>query len=834
MWNNLNNNSSGAEKNTTAAAAAACSGQHQPKDNVSTPKLTMYSDIQLMEEFTSEIDASIKLNTDCDDRIERSVHPCSKDNRLVVKKNTIRTSVNTAKMHERIAALMKIDNPHCVKVHQGYRSDSYIMVKIDKCGVVAPVQLASPGFPENKNTTGKWVTNLHQWLIPNGTGRGSLLPNQVGVSTIKKWMRQIILGLAYYDLFIDLDYPSLQLSNILMRKNDDDKSPDVVLGANYFVHSLQEDRLACHEKLITGNDGLNFAESPESIKRFYKRLETFSKESESPHSVEEPRRQPGLPAIHSFNIGCILYILTYLRPPFSSHSVIANCTYFFPHEKYPERYDKLYTEDELKNVKRIILQSLVEEPAKRATLLELLTDDWLFDRDYIRTEFYETALTKARNKKNPSLTASIASAASAKPHEPKTIQLIQEYHFSKLQELKDTHACIFIRHGKTNLYQGDGDLVYKHLLNFNESPVISNHHRNQIISNINDLLIPLPTSKKSDKKDYSEDFLIELINKRSVTVLKASENSFTKDIMITMNKCRGVKHPHLHGARVYNVYDYLFPDGKNFYQPTEKTIKIWMRQLFEGLACYAYFFRKPYPYLSLSNLILDHVLEKDGTESEFIRLGACTDIGHKFAGMIFSNRGSISDIKPTEEGLYYSPEDVREMIADSGSYTSQECGGRRKKIDYKVFNPKCLTSNIWSAGVCLYVMVSGVFPFYGKTPLSDIQMSQFDNKKIIYEKAKGLISTLLCPKAERITLLQALTDSWLMSDLKYEDLDKCHKAARRMTLFGQCRPIYLIMNFSRLKMSVALNEFGIFKNTNKYFNAPPSPKENISPVFFDA
>ena len=84
------------------------------------------------------------------------------------------------------------------------------------------------------------------------------------------------------------------------------------------------------------------------------------------------------------------------------------------------------------------------------------------------------------------------------------------------------------------------------------------------------------------------------------------------------------------------------------------------------------------------------------------------------------------------------------------------------------YNQKC---DIWSAGVILYAMLSGTFPFKGKSD-KDIYKSILRKKyeypdkiwKSISKEAKDLIDHMLCSEDIRYSAEQVLNHSWFSKE----------------------------------------------------------------------
>ena len=132
------------------------------------------------------------------------------------------------------------------------------------------------------------------------------------------------------------------------------------------------------------------------------------------------------------------------------------------------------------------------------------------------------------------------------------------------------------------------------------------------------------------------------------------------------------------------------------------------------------------------------------------------------------------DLKP--ENLLYlnagSEENNRIKVIDFG--LSQACDRLKTKVGTAYYvSPEILSGNytqlcdIWSAGVILYILLSGDPPFNGPndnyiyTKISQMKFSFPENKwKNISNDAKDLICHMLVPESERYTAEQVLAHPW--------------------------------------------------------------------------
>ncbi|PPD84792.1 hypothetical protein GOBAR_DD18265 [Gossypium barbadense] len=131
---------------------------------------------------------------------------------------------------------------------------------------------------------------------------------------------------------------------------------------------------------------------------------------------------------------------------------------------------------------------------------------------------------------------------------------------------------------------------------------------------------------------------------------------------------------------------------------------------------------------------------------------------------LFLNKDEDSPLKATDFGLsvFFKPGDVFKDLVGSAYYVAPEVLRRR-------YGPE---ADIWSAGVTLYVLLSGVPPFYGETEQSifdsilrgNIDFSS-DPWPSISSSAKDLVRKMLRddPK-ERLSASEVLNHQWMRED----------------------------------------------------------------------
>ena len=148
------------------------------------------------------------------------------------------------------------------------------------------------------------------------------------------------------------------------------------------------------------------------------------------------------------------------------------------------------------------------------------------------------------------------------------------------------------------------------------------------------------------------------------------------------------------------------------------------------------------------------------------------------------------DLKP-ENILYLNPgseKDNRIKVIDFG--LSQACDRLKTKVGTAYYvSPEILNGNythlcdIWSAGVILYILLSGDPPFNGPNDsaiyqkVAQMKYTFPENKwKNVSNEAKDLISHMLVPEKERYTASQVLEHNWFknakdvpLSDIEFND-----------------------------------------------------------------
>ena len=148
----------------------------------------------------------------------------------------------------------------------------------------------------------------------------------------------------------------------------------------------------------------------------------------------------------------------------------------------------------------------------------------------------------------------------------------------------------------------------------------------------------------------------------------------------------------------------------------------------------------------------------------------------KMENVMFSYTAEDSPIKIIDFGLsqyiQFQPKYLMEILTGKPNKNIYMTGsvGTPHYVSPEVlkgdYNQKC---DIWSAGVILYAMLSGSFPFDGnsdKEIYNSILKKKFEYKKEdwknISNEAKDLINNMLCDEDKRYTAEQVLNHPWLV------------------------------------------------------------------------
>ncbi|CAG9314706.1 unnamed protein product [Blepharisma stoltei] len=136
------------------------------------------------------------------------------------------------------------------------------------------------------------------------------------------------------------------------------------------------------------------------------------------------------------------------------------------------------------------------------------------------------------------------------------------------------------------------------------------------------------------------------------------------------------------------------------------------------------------------------------------------------------------DLKPENILLEEKNGDLNIKLIDFGTATYSGASRARGEISGTAYyiSPEALVGHytekcdLWSCGVIMYILLSGIPPFDGKT--EDDIIKKVTAGKVNYEinpwpniseEAKQLLSVLLCPESNRISATEALRHPWVTS-----------------------------------------------------------------------
>jgi calcium-dependent protein kinase len=135
------------------------------------------------------------------------------------------------------------------------------------------------------------------------------------------------------------------------------------------------------------------------------------------------------------------------------------------------------------------------------------------------------------------------------------------------------------------------------------------------------------------------------------------------------------------------------------------------------------------------------------------------------------------------------------------------------------YDEKC---DIWSAGVILYILLSGVPPFYGDTDpqiLDSVKKGLFTfdipEFKGVSESAKDLIKKMICKPAVRLTAQQSLDHPWMKADLEKATLNLNWGSLKNFQNYNKLKKATLTFIASQLSEN-EIQELGkLFKSIDK-------------------
>ncbi|XP_010674273.1 calcium-dependent protein kinase SK5 [Beta vulgaris subsp. vulgaris] len=136
---------------------------------------------------------------------------------------------------------------------------------------------------------------------------------------------------------------------------------------------------------------------------------------------------------------------------------------------------------------------------------------------------------------------------------------------------------------------------------------------------------------------------------------------------------------------------------------------------------------------------------------------------------LFESTAEDSSLKATDFGLsvFYQPGDTFSDVVGSPFYVAPE-------VLSKLYGPE---ADVWSAGVILYILLSGVPPFWAETDAGIFRQIlkgkvNFETRPwpSISEGAKGLIRKMLeRDPRQRLTAYQVLSHPWIVDDSNVPD-----------------------------------------------------------------
>jgi calcium-dependent protein kinase len=180
--------------------------------------------------------------------------------------------------------------------------------------------------------------------------------------------------------------------------------------------------------------------------------------------------------------------------------------------------------------------------------------------------------------------------------------------------------------------------------------------------------------------------------------------------------------------------------------------------------------------------IFDRIIEHIQNKEMYSEKDAADIIQQVMSCIRYCHNHNICHIDLKPENILYlyngSVNDNRIKIIDFG--LSQEKDKLVSKVGTAYYvSPEILKGkytelcDIWSAGVILYILLSGDPPFNGPNDsiiyqkISELKYSFPENKwKNISKEAKNLISHMICPEKERYNAEQVLNDPWFSNASK--------------------------------------------------------------------
>ena len=230
--------------------------------------------------------------------------------------------------------------------------------------------------------------------------------------------------------------------------------------------------------------------------------------------------------------------------------------------------------------------------------------------------------------------------------------------------------------------------------------------------------------------------------------------------------------------------------------------------------------------------IFDRIIEHIQNKKMYSEKDAANIIQQVMSCIQYCHNHNIChrDLKP--ENLLYlnkgSEDDNRLKIIDFG--LSQEKDKLVSKVGTAYYvSPEILKGkytelcDIWSAGVILYILLSGDPPFNGPNDsiiyqkISELKYSFPENKwKNISKEAKNLITHMICPESERYNAEQVLNDPWFknasdapLTSIDFNDL-KCFKNFAKGSLIKKMGLMFIASRLDENEINNLKNVFSSF------------------------
>jgi len=229
----------------------------------------------------------------------------------------------------------------------------------------------------------------------------------------------------------------------------------------------------------------------------------------------------------------------------------------------------------------------------------------------------------------------------------------------------------------------------------------------------------------------------------------ASNDSSREDIFYEINVLCGLKHVNVTVLKEY------FEEGNQVYLVMEL---VKGGELLEALMDKGYYSEED------TRNCFKQLLE--GIEYLHSKNVAHRDL--KLENLLLTEKGKIDNIKIADFGLSKQQEAAMETICGSPQYVAPEILTAQQGVKYGK------EVDLWSAGVILFMLLSGYPPFYDENEpmlFRKIQKAHFEFDDPVWEEvsdeAKNLITQLLtADPRERLTATRALAHPWVNAKAK--------------------------------------------------------------------